>query len=292
MIISRLIGGLGNQMFQYAAAKQLAVINGIELKLDISFLQKKTDEYTQRHFELGNFKGNFLIASQKEVDAYMKHIDNRFFRVAHRMLPNLFKHTYIAESGHQFHPEFLKYPDNTYLNGFWQSELYFKNIEQQIRADFTFNDKVIGLSSNWRDKISNVNSVSLHVRRGDYVSLSSANVFHGVCSIEYYKQAVQKIISTVGDVELFIFSDDLEWCRQNLMFNMPTHFVNTNDMFQDLYLMTQCKHNIIANSSFSWWGAWLNCNNNKVVITPDPWFAVKSINTKDIIPENWIKIHI
>lgn len=290
MIISRLIGGLGNQMFQYAAAKQLAVINGVELKLDISFLQKKTDEYTQRHFELGNFKGDFLIASQKEVDSYLKHIDNRFFRVAHRMLPNLFKYTYIAESGHQFHPEFLKYPDNTYLNGFWQSELYFKNIAQQIRADFTFNDKVIGLSRNWRDKILNVNSVSLHVRRGDYVSLSSANIFHGVCSIEYYKQAVQKIIATVGDVELFIFSDDLEWCRQNLVFNMPTHFVNTNDTFQDLYLMTQCKHNIIANSSFSWWGAWLNANSNKLVIAPKQWFADTSVNTKDMIPCSWIKL--
>lgn len=141
--------------------------------------------------------------------------------------------------------------------------------------------------------ILSVNAVSLHVRRGDYVSNLTINQFHGTCSLEYYNQAIAQIAKKVETPHFFVFSDDPEWVKSNLKIDYSITIVDHNNAdknYEDIRLMSLCKHHIIANSSFSWWGAWLCRNPNKIVIAPLKWFNDKSINTTDLIPDGWIKI--
>jgi len=293
MIISKLIGGLGNQLFQYAAGKSLSLKHGVDFKVDVTALNEDTKgNYTQRYYELSIFETNIKVATQHDVEVFKKSVDIKLIRYLQRKFPSLFTSLIANESGSQFHVEFFNYPRNTYLNGFWQSEKYFLQYEQDIRNDFVFNKNIIDNNKATKELISNTQSVSLHVRRGDYVTNKNAQNFHGLCSLAYYEKAVKYLNSQIQNIELFVFSDDIEWCKQNFKFNNPIHFIETNNAASDLYLMTQCKHNIIANSSFSWWGAWLNNHHNKVVVAPFPWFADKSINSKDILPEKWVKIQI
>ena len=290
MIITKLIGGLGNQMFQYAAAKALAVKHGVEVKVDTSDLEKDSaGVYTQRYFELTCFNENIQVASKNELAPFYKKYSSTALRFLQRKFPLAFKTLYAKEKGSAFNPDFLDFPANTYLDGFWQSEIYFKAYEEEIRDDFDFKQEIKDRNKQLADKIRSVNSVSLHVRRGDYVSNALTNKFHGLCPPSYYQDAVKHFMEK-GNIELFIFSDDLEWCKQHSKFNLPTHFIETKNAFDDLYLMSLCNHNIIANSSFSWWGAWLNANPDKTVIAPEKWFASDTQNTSDLIPYTWIKM--
>lgn len=292
MIITKLIGGLGNQMFQYAAGKALALRHNTSVKVDDSFLKKPAQGIdTQRYFELDIFEEYVLIASLNETEKYLKRINNKFFRELQRRLPFLFKSLRAVESGSSYHVDFEHYPENTYLDGFWQSELYFSKYENEIRNLFIFKKDIINRNTDLVSKINTAqNSVSIHVRRGDYVKNPEANKFHGLCSLDYYSEAIKLITDKVSNVSLFVFSDDIPWCKENFKFNLPIEFIETNNPHSDLFLMTQCKHNIIANSSFSWWGAWLNNNANKIVIAPNRWFANKDVNTKDLIPSSWRKV--
>ena len=141
--------------------------------------------------------------------------------------------------------------------------------------------------------IRTVNSVSLHIRRGDYVSNPDTNSALGTCSLEYYRHCIEHIASNVENPHFFLFSDDINWVRDNLKIKYPTTVVDGNSAdtnYADLHLMSNCKHNIIANSSFSWWGAWLNNNPDKIIIAPKIWFANSPLTPKEIIPENWLKL--
>jgi hypothetical protein len=291
MIIVKLIGGLGNQMFQYAAGKALALRHHTEVKVDTIELESDPEgKFTKRHFELGIFESKITIASKEEVNAFSNLGGSKIKREFQRRFPFLFSRLMAVESGTPYHPEFTKYPKHTYLSGFWQSELYFKDVAQDIKKDFTFGAKIIDRNKELATKILGVNSVSVHVRRGDYVSNANAHQFHGLCSLDYYNQAVSMIAEKQGAIELFVFSDDIAWCKENLKYDFPIYFVETNDAHSDMYLMTLCKHNIIANSSFSWWGAWLNNHSQKIVVAPKQWIVDPSVNTKDIIPQSWIKL--
>jgi hypothetical protein len=291
VIIAKLIGGLGNQLFQYAAARALALKHGVEVKVDTTVLDKDTKGiYTQRKFELNAFAANIQIANENEIKPFLKRYNKKFIRNLQFLLPNLFSTLYVKENGSRFNAGFLEWPANTYMDGFWQSELYFKFYEEEIRTDLEFNSTIKSKNKLLNEEINSCNSVSLHVRRGDYVSLPTANQFHGLCSLDYYTEAVKIIADKTGDMEIFVFSDDLPWCKQNLKFNFPIRFIDTSDAYSDMYLMTQCKHNIIANSSFSWWGAWLNSNKDKVVVAPKKWFNEPTIDTSDVIPFEWIQI--
>lgn len=291
MIITRLIGGLGNQMFQYAAGKALACRHGVEVKVDLSELNKSAaNQYTQRHYELGIFASGIQVANDKDLKPFAEGDGSRIRRELQRRLPFLFNTLCAVESGAAYHPKFVSYPKNTCLQGFWQSERYFKDYEQEIRKDFRFRESVIEACKPIASRIRSCQAVSLHVRRGDYVSNPSANQFHGLCSPRYYSDAVDHIAGTEKSMELFVFSDDIAWCRENLSFGYPVHFMETNSAYEDLYLMSQCRHHIIANSSFSWWGAWLNDRSNKIVVAPKQWFLDPSVNTSDIIPAAWVKL--
>jgi len=292
MIVVKLMGGLGNQMFQYAAAKSLALKHHVELKVDVTFLNTDTKgNYTRRKYELDIFNSDIKLATNEEILKFKKKTNNKITRTLQRTFPNIFNNLNAVESGSKYNPEFNNFPKNTYLNGFWQSEKYFENYKEQIKSTYKVIEQIPNELNIILNKIINTNSISIHVRRGDFISLKSANDFHGTQSLNYYQLAIDIITKNNKNFNIFIFSDDIEWCKLNLNFNFPIHFSQHNyNPYWDMFLMSNCKHNIIANSSFSWWAAWLNQNKEKIVIAPKNWFVDKTINTNDLIPSQWIQI--
>lgn len=294
MISIRLMGGLGNQMFQYAIARRLAHDRHTTLAMDMVFFDNITEVDTPREYELDCFKiqENFLKSSMRPIDNESRYsgakgklrlVKDRL----HGKAWNIYK-----EKHHNFDPEALQVPNNTYLIGFWQTEDYFKDIRDVLLKDFNIKTPATGQNKKILEEIASTNSVSIHVRRGDYISNTNANKFHGTKGKAYYDAALKQIIKKRAlNPTLFIFSDDPEWCKKNLKFPYKTVYVEGNKKgFEDMRLMMNCKHNIIANSSFSWWAGWLNRNPNKVVVAPKQWFNDLSVNTSDIIPSSWIKI--
>jgi hypothetical protein len=283
------MGGLGNQMFQYAAARSLAQHLGTNVKVDVSFLNADAKGiYTQRDYELNVFSAAIEIISEKELECFLKKYHSKFRSFLHQKFSSLFPSHILIENGYHFHPEFFKLSRNTYLNGFWQSEKYFVSARNTIQNDFVIKPNFLGGTEKWENLITHSESVSLHVRRGDYVSNPTSYAYHGVCDANYYNKAVELVASKKKNLKLFIFSDDLKWCQENLHFELPHFFVETDSNIKDLYLMSTCKHNVTANSSFSWWAAWLNKFGDKIVIAPSRWFAQAELNSADRIPESWI----
>jgi hypothetical protein len=182
-------------------------------------------------------------------------------------------------------------PRASYLHGNWQSEKYFQEIAAVIRSDFAFKVPVANRNVDLARQIGKVNAVSLHVRRGDYAADPKTNANHGLCSLDYYRKALRLLNERVDQPEIFIFSDDIAWVKANLDIDLPCLFVDHNmgmESYNDMRLMSLCQHHIIANSSFSWWGAWLNPNPDKVVIAPQRWFANANKNVDDLFPEGWV----
>ena len=286
MIITKLTGGIGNQMFQYAMARAVAHLNKTGLMLDISWFDR-VKTHTRREYSLGNFN----ISGELFKSGIFHRI---LFKIS--FLENLRspqKRYYIKEKQiFHFDPEVFKISENVYLDGYWQNEKYFKDTEEIIRKEFTLKNPFNKTISEIAEKISEANSISLHIRRGDYIEDKITNQLHGVCSLGYYSKAIDRILEKVSKPSFFIFSDDIEWVKNNLKLNYSTVFVSDNPIkdSEELILMSKCKHNIIANSSFSWWGAWLNQNPQKIVIAPKQWFKDSSIQTDDLIPYSWQKI--
>lgn len=284
MIIIQLTGGLGNQMFQYAVGKALAYRLGTELYLDKThFLTTPTGKKNIRQYELHHFniKEQFKKPAFHWIKKYLK---------AEKMYARL--QTFKEQHVH-IHPEVFELGDNTYLEGTYQAEKYFKPIEDILRNEFTFKTPPAGKNAKLAEKISSVNAISVHIRRGDYVSNPETLQSHGICSIEYYQQAVLLMEKRVKNPYFFLFSDEPEWVLQNFKMSQPCTIVSHNNgenSFEDMRLMSLCKHNIMANSSFSWWGAWLNSNIGKIIVAPRQWFVNPEWESKDILPDNWIKI--
>ena len=296
MIITRLNGGLGNQMFQYAAGKRLAVKRQVGLKMDVIGLGENIANTTPRRYSLSVFSIAENFATKAEIDS-MKERGDSFFSLAKKKLGlkigSFEGKTFIAEKHFQFDPEILSLGNDVYLQGYWQSEKYFSDIKDIIRKDFTVKILPTAINQKIINEIKIRNSASLHIRRGDYVSDKKTNQFHGICSLDYYAQGAKMIAEEKQDVHFFVFSDDINWAKENLKFNYPMTFVDINDdehSYEDMRLMSLCKHDIIANSCFSWWGAWLNQNPERIVIAPKSWFTDPNIDTIDLIPEKWIRI--
>ena len=290
MIAIRLIGGLGNQMFQYAAGRRAAYVNGVPLKLDIGGYKNQTG-ITPRKYMLSIYNVQESFATEREINKLKK--NNIIQRILKKIYPVSTKKSYIREKDHNFDLDILKINDNSYLEGYWGSEKYFKDIEEIIRNEFTFKNKPDPTNQKMISRINNCNSVSIHVRRGDYVKDEKTNKYHGVCNLRYYLKSVAFIAKKIIKPQFFIFSDDPLWTKQNLHLKFPSIYVDHNvgrKGYEDMRLMSKCKHNIIANSSFSWWGAWLNNNKNKIVIAPKKWFNDKTIDTRDLIPKDWARL--
>jgi len=285
MIIVNLYGGLGNQLFQYAAGRQLAEKNETVLKFDIdNFKRDKRRQYGLHHF---NINENFCTAADKEIingKTVWRKLLNKTGLSSHKAI--------YTEQSLSFDKNIFESGDNTYLDGYWQSEKYFKPVEKIIRTECRVRELPSAINKNLADKIKSVNAVSIHVRRGDFVTNKEINAYHGVCDIDYYHRAIKLLTTELNDPYFFIFSDDIEWTKNNLSINnYPVEYIdhNISAEYEDLRLMYLCKHNITANSSFSWWGAWLNDFTGKKIIAPKKWFQPPVIN-KDIIPEGWITL--
>ena len=292
MVISQIIGGLGNQMFQYAAGRALSLERNQSLQLDVSGFC----EYGLHHgFELQRvFMCVAEISTDEEVcDVLGWQYPSVIRRVVARpLLSILCRKSFIIEPYFHYWSEIKNVPRDCYLSGYWQSEKYFQDFASVIRADFTFQSPLTGQNSGIAEQISEVNAVSLHVRRGDYVSNSKNQALYTSCSLDYYQAAIQYISAHVENPNFFVFSDDPTWVKRHLKTDFPCQYIEHNhgsESYNDMHLMSLCQHQIIANSSFSWWGAWLNVNPDKIVIAPKKWFS-KERNTQDLIPQGWVRL--
>lgn len=288
------MGGLGNQMFQYAAGRRLAHIHNTQLKLDLSWFSSVASIDTKRSYALDCFTISENFATDAEIEILADRKKTKLQKLIGKVVQKIVTKniSQIKEKDFHFDPKVLSLPDNVYLEGYWQSEKYFKDIEDQIRLEFTVRSEPDDLNRKLAENIMKVNAVSIHVRRGDFISNPAANKFHGICSLSYYHNAIDKIAANIDNPYFFVFSDDTSWVKDNLTINHPVTYINNNaeTAYEDMRLMSLCKHNIIANSSFSWWGAWLNRNPDKMVIAPSKWFNEKNINTQDLLPERWVRL--
>jgi hypothetical protein len=292
MIIVKLLGGIGNQMFEYAFGRYLALKNKTALKLDAGNLGRSGSGII-RQYALDVFNIEAELATKAEIKKIKQEPPGKWLKKIKRQFKIngwLAKKNYLKEVDYPI-AELTALGDNVYLEGFFQSEKYFLPAADTIRKDFTLKPELADFNPALLEKIKNSNAVSLHVRRGDYVSDPETQKNHGLLPLEYYQKAKEIISQKIKDPLYFVFSDDLDWCRNNLTMPPGTIFFMGKD-YEDLTLMRNCQHNIIANSSFSWWGAWLNDNPEKIVIAPKQWFANEDINnqTKNFVPEGWIRI--
>ena len=293
MIIVRLIGGLGNQLFQYAAARRLAVKQQTSLKLDITNFAKDP----LRTYSLAPFRTQAAPASSAELNQAIGPQDSvigKFLFRARQALPSQTNWTVLREARvGPLDERVLLATGNIYLNGYWQSEKYFDDIADAIREELTVRLAPDACNGAMIEAIQNAEAVSIHIRRGDYVSNPHTNRVHGTCSLDYYQQCVRQICDEIHNPHFFIFSDDQQWVKDNLQIARPTTFVDHNSAataHEDLRLMSLCKHHIVANSSFSWWGAWLNPSPTKIVYAPQRWYNDPTVNTRDVVPSSWRRV--
>lgn len=281
MIIVKLRGGLGNQLFQYALGRHLAVLNQTELKLDVSLLDEIND-WTYRTYGLGEFNIKATLATKDEI--------NRLRRAWRGFAKFLGGKNAILEPYFHFYSPALLLKDGVYLDGYWQSEKYFRDIVHLIREDLTPKTPLSKPCQAFKEFMTQCNSVSVHIRRGDYASTSKANRYLKPCEADYYQKAIDYLINWVSKPVFFIFSDDILWVKANFKIDFPTHYIEGNSAQEDLLLMASCQHHIIANSTFSWWGAWLNRHPDKIVTAPQKWFSTERFDTRDLLPETWIRL--
>jgi len=289
MIIVKLIGGLGNQLFQYALGRHLAEKNHLELKLDIAGFR----EYKLHAYGLGHFNIAENFATDEEIARFQKYRrrPGKKWFLYNKLIAD--EHKYVQEKQFHFDSRILEIGGEAYLDGYWQTEKYFKDIEHIIRKEVIVKTPLQGENAEVAEEIVATTSVAMHIRRGDYVTNRETNEYHGTCGLDYYRKAIEIISKKVNNPHFFIFSDDHKWAKDNIVLEYPATYVEHNNAdknYEDLRLMNLCKHQIIANSSFSWWGAWLNPNKEKIVIAPKRWFQTPKMDTRDLLPDSWIRI--
>ena len=293
LLIANIIGGLGNQMFQYACGRACAERMGATLQLATDIIG---DYAIPRPFELHNvFCISASICSSqtlKEVLSWRAYPLIRKLLARYRRLSRL-----DGNAVYEPHSLFLdglgmRLSDANYLHGYWQSERYFGGQSDLIRQEFRFRNELDSVNAAIVREMRSAPSASVHIRRGDYLNVKASAV-HGLCSEQYYHAAIALLKSRIPDIRLFVFSDDVDWVRQVLLPRYPEMVIvdhnRDEQSFNDMRLMSQCAHHIIANSSFSWWGAWLNPDPNKLVVAPTNWFA-NGTNSTDLIPDAWIRL--
>lgn len=299
MIILKLKAGLGNQMFQYAHARALALQSGTELKLDLSWYDNQPAKDTRRYYGLSHFNIQADTAASLEAAAYSSPA-----KILLRKAVQKIKRGVFGYSDFVFHPAEAKAVSptkNMFIEGYWNSEKYFMNCEAAIRSELTLREPLgltaLGVKKEIELAVQKeLIPVLVHVRRGDYVSNPHASSFHGVQGAAYFKEALEELAGLLGDssnrIMYFVSSDDAAWVKENIPFEHPTYFISHPDIrdYEEMYLMSLCSHFIISNSTFSWWGAWLSTSSEKIVIGPKRWVADPRVNTRDVMPDNWVRI--
>ncbi|HSW15808.1 MAG TPA: alpha-1,2-fucosyltransferase [Ramlibacter sp.] len=286
MIVSRLIGGLGNQMFQYAAGRALAHRRGVPFGVD----RRAFAEYKTHAFGLDCFEAALVDPAPSQLPGAVN--ETRLNRLLRPFMRAPFK--LYTERAFIFDPAVADLPDGVYLDGYWQSEKYFSDCADLVRADFTVRHAPSAENQRWLQAIGESNSVSLHIRRGDYVTNAAAAAVHGACEPAYYQRAIEHVRRASGaEPTAFVFSDDPDWVAANLQLSCEMRLVRHNDAttnYEDLRLMSACRHHVIANSSFSWWGAWLDPRPDAIVVAPQRWFAAGTPDARDLVPERWARL--
>lgn len=292
MIQVRLKGGMGNQMFQYAFGLGQAARLGTSMKLDSSALldRARGKDFVYRDFDLSifNVEPEFGISPVLLRKLY-KVKSSSLSRWVKKQAAN----GLIIEKEKNFHVDqkLIENPINNALyDGWWQSEKYFENVKHEVRKAFQFKQPLLAESEDLYQQICDTNSVCLNVRRTDFLTTPSLNA----TNLEYFLKSAEKMANLVEKPHFFIFSDDIEWCREHIRLDHPRHMV-THDMkgykFGNyLHLMKTCKNFIIPNSSFAWWAVWLNENLEKKVIVPKNWFNEGDFDTSDLVPNSWIRV--
>jgi hypothetical protein len=295
MIMVSITCGLGNQLFQYSLGRRLSLDRGVPLKLELSWYENKKGYRPRWPYRLSLYSIVAEPADRNDVDQITGKGHNKssalFYKFLQRCMPYYRRH-YIREQFQGFDQNILKVPNDAYLDGFWQSDKYFLPIAEIIRNDLSLKDPPDPHNADFAALMSSCNSISLHIRRGDRATIPEETAIHGLCSLEYYQTAINYIIELIENPRLFVFSDDIPWVKEYLMTIIPTTYIDHNGVdknYMDLWLMSQCNHHIIANSSFSWWGAWIRDNPGKIVVTPKRFFNIdmKFVNP---VPDNWIQL--
>ncbi|UWS05932.1 alpha-1,2-fucosyltransferase [Phaeobacter inhibens] len=285
MIITRLHGRLGNQMFQYAAGRALADRLGVSLALDSRGAELRGEGVLTRVFDLDLATPDILPPLRQRAP------------LGYALWRGLGQHLGTGpklrrETGLGYNPDFVDWSDNSYLHGYWQSERYFAQSAERIRRDFTFPEYSNQQNAEMAARIGETNAISLHVRRGDYLTLAA----HVLCDQAYYEAALAQVLDGLeGQPTVYVFSDDPQWAKENLPLPCDKVVVDFNGAdtdYEDMRLMSLCKHNIIGNSSFSWWAAWLNQTPDRRVAGPAKWFGDPKLNNPDILPPGWLRISV
>ena len=281
-ITVRLFGGAGNQLFQYAAGRALADHHRCDLIIDNRYVAGSADRGDCfAHFRQARFTRNAALPPAKSGGALRYAIWRKFGR----------NPRFYRETGLGFDPDFFDQPRGTYLHGYWQSPRYFAPISARLREDLTFTTSLDAENGAMAARIADAaHPVAVHVRRGDYVAGDS----YAACSPAFYRCAVDRLAQNAGaPITCFVFSNDPAWARENLMLSHDMVIVDINDETTghfDMALMARCRDNVIANSTFSWWGAWLNPATTKKVVAPANWFAKEKLKNPDLCPPDWLRL--
>ena len=313
MIVAKIMMGLGNQMFQYAAARSLSLTLNEPFKLDIS----SYEGYKLRKYELEDFfELSPSIANKDEMSEFVfshpvRRAWNKIFpgnrlrslpyeekKIARRVYGIFYifspphKRGVYEERGFHFDNRFFKSNRTVYLKGYWMSYKYFEDHEVVIKKDFTIRKEKIVHLKELVEEINGCNSVAVHIRCTDRKDAGNLELY-GEIPASYFKEGIEHIRQKKGNVHLYIFSDDIELAKGYIPSNLPHTFVSTNitkSAIEDLYLMTECKNVVMTNSTFSWWAAYLNRHNDKIIIVPERWYNVAPYNYQDVYYPSWIKI--
>lgn len=283
-VVTRLEGGLGHQLFQYAAGRRLALARGVPLLIDRSAVGGDSRPYALDPFDIAARAAP--PGARAEFEAHT---------LTGRLIDRLRGRRLARERSPRFDPAILDLPGRAYLDGDWQSEQYFADAADTIRGDLRWQTAPGSWSGDLLARIESGNAVSVHVRRGDRVSDPRLARLYGTCPMPYYRRAWRLIRERVPDPWFVVFADDPAWARAQLTFLDPVKFVSDpghRPDHDDLWLMTQCRHHVIANSAFSWWGAWLSTAADKVVVAPDRWFADPAYDGRDVVPPAWARVGV
>lgn len=290
-VIVRIEGGLGNQLFQYAAARTLADRLQCGLLLDVRGIAENGD----RPYQLDLYQARAEIADSGTLEALPPWRSSRAARFRQSLsfaIPSLVHSPVFWARSFAYDDRIERLQRPVYMVGYWQTERYFAWNRARLLQDVRLRLDT-AVDAGWVQKIRGCNSVSLHVRRGDYVSSSTAAQQHGTCDMAYYQQAIALLLQQQPDLEVFVFSDEPQWAADHLRLPAPVHIVDANPPdrgYLDLELMRGCRHHVLANSSFSWWGAWLCVQPGQTVYAPGRWFVNTGIDARDIIPPHWHRL--
>lgn len=282
-------GGLGNQMFQYAFGVAASMESNIPLVLDTTLFDHTPSRDTKRAYLLHHFNTQARIASENEVAKFHTKPARLLRKIKRRLKP---------QSDHVFYPELLKVKNGQYLEGYWQSEKYFKKYKSTIQHELSlrtsFGLEAIEMIRKIKTvKQTGAEAILVHIRRGDYITNQAAAAFHGAQNLDYFARGISYLDSkSEKSKHIFIATDDIEWVKANFKPHHEYTFISRPGIydFEEILIMADCDHFVISNSSFSWWGAWLGQNPHKIVVAPKNWVKDPAIDTSDVLPEEWIKL--